>query len=217
MIPEPLDCSRRLFNDTPAELAIQRPNNEIEASPLIVPARTPLGDNTASPDADDIIHIVSQLGSIGLPAKRPRLSGTFSTAESTRFPTIMLQHLQAMVSHFDEQRNTVPYSARSNDMIDFAAMQSIIDKRNVTFDGVTIDGIFNVDNPIAFAAATKNNPDILSQAQMLKAPDMDLFLASQQPEIQGLCDADVFEFNRMSTLPQGARLLNAIWSYQQKR
>jgi hypothetical protein len=100
-------------------------------------------------------------------------------------------------------------------MIDFAAMQSIINKRNITFDGVSIDSIFNSDNPIAFATtSTKNNPDILSQAQMLKAPDVDLFLASQQPEIQGLCDADVFEFHRMSNLPPGAHLLNAIWSYQ---
>jgi hypothetical protein len=143
------------------------------------------------------------------------LSGNFSNEESATFPDIMLQHLQVMVSHFEMQSNTVPYSSRSNDMIDFATMQSIINKRNITFDGVSIDSIFNSDNPIAFATtSTKNNPDILSQAQMLKAPDVDLFLASQQPEIQGLCNADVFEFHCMSNLPPGAHLLNAIWSYQ---
>jgi hypothetical protein len=99
-------------------------------------------------------------------------------------------------------------------MIDFATMQSIIDKRNVTFNGVSIDGIFNSNNPIAFTAGTKNNPDILSQAQMLKAPDVDPFLASQQPEIQGLCNTDVFEFHSMSNLPSSTRLLNAIRSYR---
>ena len=67
-IPDPLDSSTRSSDDT-ADLATQRPNNDKEASPIIVPARTPLGDDTASPDADNIIHIVSQLGSIGLPAK----------------------------------------------------------------------------------------------------------------------------------------------------
>jgi N-acetylglutamate synthase/N-acetylornithine aminotransferase len=62
-------------------------------------------------------------------------------------------------------------------------MQLIIDKRNVTFNGISIDGIFNSNNLIAFTAGTKNNPDILSQAQMLKALHVDLFLASQQLEI----------------------------------
>jgi hypothetical protein len=78
---------------------------------------------------------------------------------------------------------------------------------------VLIDGIFNSDNPIGFATGMKNNPNILSQAQMLKAPDVDLFLDSQQPEIQGLCNADVFKFQNMSSLPSGTHLLNAIWSY----
>jgi hypothetical protein len=67
----------------------------------------------------------------------------------------MLQHLQAMVSHFDKLSETVPYSSHSNEMLDFNAMQLIIDKRNITFDGVLIDGIFNSDNPIAFTAGTK--------------------------------------------------------------
>jgi hypothetical protein len=213
IISDPPDSYERTSDDT-AELATQCHHEEIEASPILVPARTPLGDDIASPDADDIIHIVSQLGSIGSPAKQPHLSGTFSDAKSETFLLdIMLQHLQAMVSHFDKLGETVPYSSHSNKMLDFKAIQSIIDKQNITFDGVSIDGIFNSDNPLAFAAGTKNNPDILSQAQMLKAPDVDLFLDSQQPEIQGLCDADVFEFQNISSLPSGAHLLNAIWSY----
>jgi hypothetical protein len=77
--------------------------------------------------------------------------------------------------------------------------------------------LFNCDNPLAFAAGTKNNPDILSQAQMFRSSDQDKFLECQIPEIKGLCDADVFDFKDMSQLPSGARLLNAIWSYRRKR
>jgi hypothetical protein len=108
------------------------------------------------------------------------------------------------MSQFESFSNSVPYSANSNDTIDFAAMQSIIDQRNVTFDDVSIDGIFNSDNPLSFTAGTKNNPDILSQAQMLCSSDCKQFLISQEPEIQGLLDADVFEFHEMSKLPSSA-------------
>ena len=62
----------------------------------------------------------------------------------------------------------------------------------------------------------KNNPDILSQCQMLKATDQEKFIASQLPEIQGLVDADVFEFCSMSELLPRACLLNAVWSYHHK-
>jgi hypothetical protein len=96
-------------------------------------------------------------------------------------------------------------------------MQSLIDKRNFTFDGVTIDGVFNCNNPLAFTAGTKNNPNILSQAQMFRSSHRDKFLECQQPEIKGLCDAGVFDFKDKSQLPSGARLLNAIWSYRRKR
>jgi hypothetical protein len=95
-------------------------------------------------------------------------------------------------------------------------MQSIIDKRNFIIDGVSIDGLFNCHNPLAFAASTKNNLDILSQAQMFRASDRDLFVECQKPKIKGLCDAGVFEFKNMSELPSHAHLLNAIWSDRRK-
>lgn len=211
-----LDHPMRPF-DEKAELATQRPIND-EAPPWIVPARTPLGDK-ASPATDDTIHIVSQLGSISLPVKQIRMSGEFSDATSDSFPSIvMLSHLNSLVSpQFELFGKNVPYSTYSNDEINFAAMQSIIDKRNLTFDGVNIDGIFGYDNPLAFAAGTKNNPGILSQAQTFHASDRDAFLLSQDPKIKGLCNANVFKFRQMSQLPSGARLLNAIWSYRRKR
>jgi Reverse transcriptase (RNA-dependent DNA polymerase) len=122
-----------------------------------------------------------------------------------------------MVSHFDSFKASIPFSENSNESIDYAAMQSILDKHNVTFDGVSIDGFFNSDSPLAFTAGTKNNPDMLSQTQMLTASDREQFIEPQHPEIQGLCDADVFEFHPIADLPSGSRLLNAIWSYRHKR
>ena len=72
-------------------------------------------------------------------------------------------------------------------------MQLTVDQHNITFDGVIIDGIFNTDNSLAFAAGMKNNPDILSQGQMFKARYCEKFIALQLPKIQGLVDANVVE------------------------
>ena len=80
----------------------------------------------------------------------------------------------------------------SNQDSDFWAMQSIVNQHNITFNIVNIDGIFHVANPLAFATGTKNNPDILSQGQMLKANDCNKCIASPLPKIQGLVDADIF-------------------------
>jgi hypothetical protein len=124
--------------------------------------------------------------------------------------------MNALVSQFKSIQKSVPFTQHSNNNLDFSAMQSIVDKWNMAFDGVSIDRIFNSDNPIAFAAGTKNNPDILSQAQIFKATDRDKFIASQLPEIQGLVDADVFKYHSMNELPPRAQLLNAIWSYHCK-
>lgn len=205
------------LSDVPADLATQRPPYQ-EASPLIVPARIPIGDDVASPNVDDRVPLVSQFGHLhSPPAKQLCSVGEFSDRSSESFHATMLSHLNSLVSQLESVGNSVPFGNNPTAEINFAAMQTAIDKRNFTFDGVSIDGIFNSDNPLAFAAGTKNNPDILSQAQMLRASDQDKFVESQQPEIQGLCDADVFDFKDMSQLPPGARLLNAIWSYRRKR
>jgi hypothetical protein len=173
MISDLPDSSKQTSDDT-AELATQRQHEEIEASLILVLARMTLGDDITSPNGDDIF---SQLGSIGLPAKRPCFSGTFSDAQSETFLDIILQHLQAMVSHFDSKLSkTVPYSSHLNEMLDFKAMQLIVDKWNITFNGVLIDRMFNLDNPLTFATGTNNNPDILSQAQMSKAPDVRMWI-----------------------------------------
>jgi hypothetical protein len=182
---DPLDQPMRT-SDPPADLANQH-DSIFEAPPSPVPARTLFGDDDASPDFADRIPIVSQLGSIESPVKRLRTIGAFSDTTPDSYPDILHSHLNALVNQFESFQKGIPFTPRSNKDLDFSAMQSIIDKRNLTFDGVSIDGIFNSDNPIAFAAGTKNNPDILSQAQMFKATDREQFIASQLPANQRTC------------------------------
>ena len=116
----------------------------------------------------------------------------------------MHSQINALISQFEANQTTAPFTACSNQDLDFWAMQSIVDQRNIKFDGVSINSIFNLDNPLAFAAGTKNNPDILFQGQMFKAEDHEKFIALQLPKIQGLVDANVFEFCSMSDLPPHA-------------
>ena len=65
--------------------------------------------------------------------------------------------------------------------------------------------------------ALDNKEDVLTQSHMLKAADMDKFLASQVPKIRGLEAMNVFEYKPMHTLPTRAHLLSSIWSYRRKR
>mmetsp|Transcript_9530 Transcript_9530/g.13787 ORF Transcript_9530/g.13787 Transcript_9530/m.13787 type:complete len:125 (-) Transcript_9530:1663-2037(-) len=52
---------------------------------------------------------------------------------------------------------------------------------------------------------------------MLKAADKADFVKTQVPEIRGLEKLHVFQYMKRTSLPTGARLLNAIWSYRRKR
>ena len=61
----------------------------------------------------------------------------------------------------------------------------------------------NYHNPLCFATGAINNPDTLSQSQMFKAHDRDLFLKAQLEEIIGLEEAKVFDFHRIQSLPNG--------------
>jgi hypothetical protein len=79
----------------------------------------------------------------------------------------------------------------------------------------------NFDNWMACQAITphnkNNNPDVLMQSQMLRAENSAEFVRHQRNEIDGLQGAHVFAYKRRSTLPEGASILNLIWSYQCKR
>ena len=64
-------------------------------------------------------------------------------------------------------------------------------------NGITKDLVFNLDNPVAFKSlleSMNNKEDILTQGQMLKAPDADEFKKAQEPELRGLLELDVFEY-----------------------
>jgi hypothetical protein len=102
---------------------------------------------------------------------------------------------------------------------DFEAICDILDQRNILHDGVSLEGIFEIDDPYSFVAGTKNNPDALSRSQMMKADDRDTFLKTESKEIYGLIDAGVFSYLPVSDIPPDRRrkLLNAIWSYRRKR
>jgi hypothetical protein len=62
-----------------------------------------------------------------------------------------------------------------------------------------------------------NKQDILTQSQMLKAPDVEHFIASQIPEFENLKKSKVMEVHSITTLPATGKLLSSIWSYQRKR
>ena len=98
-------------------------------------------------------------------------------------------------------------------------LQELLDQRNIQTNDLNLNGILDIQDPFVFAAGAKNNPDVLTQGQMLKAADQDKFLESQPKEIDGLHEANVFEYLPIKKIPKNRRskLLNAIWSYRRKR
>jgi hypothetical protein len=76
---------------------------------------------------------------------------------------------------------------------------------------------YNLDGLHACAAAgAKNNTNIFSQLQILKAHDKENFVSMQAGETNGLHDAKVFSYCLCSSLPAEAKVLNSIWSYHCK-
>lgn len=67
------------------------------------------------------------------------------------------------------------------------------------------------------AAPTPDNPDVLTQSEMLRAEDKELFVKDQLEEISGLQENGVFAYQKRTSLPEGASVLNSIWSYRRKR
>ena len=110
-----------------ADLATQRQTN-LEASPSFVPARTSTGDDYASPISERFIPIVSQFGSLELPVKRLRTSGTFSDVPLESYGDIMHSQLNVLISQFEANQAMVPFTSRSNYDLDFHAIQSIVDQ-----------------------------------------------------------------------------------------
>ena len=84
-----------------------------------------------------------------------------------------------------------------------------------------IDDSTNFDDWLACRAlapnSKHNHPDVLTQSQMLRAEDSHEFVSVQREEIRGLQGARVFAYKKRSSLPEGASILNSIWSYRRKR
>lgn len=79
------------------------------------------------------------------------------------------------------------------------------------------EGDINLNHLTAMQAAMQSTEDVLSQSQMLKAPDRAEFEKVQIPEIRGLEKLGVFQYHNIRSLPKTAQLLNSIWSYRRKR
>ena len=155
------------------------------------------------------------------PNKRQRtLDGSKPISNYSEDP-IAISTLQAFMSHFlkeEDGEGDKPFEDGSTMEQNLDALSSLVDLRSKVFDGHDIDGIFNCpDNPFSFAAGSKNNNDILSQSKMLKADDCNEFFKAQVSELKGLEEADVFDYQEISSFPKDAQLLNAIWSYRRKR
>ncbi len=168
-------------------------------------------DDQPNPDVD----YQSFVADVGNPTSSLRSNRSSRRAQRSNHESL-LTNLQSLLTAMNGSPPD-PFEDDCPADINLNALSSIMDLRNIRHDGVTIDGIFEIENPLAFAAGSNNNPDILSQSQMLKAADRDEFLKVQGSELLGLHDADVFEYLPRSKLPSGSRVLNAIWSYRRKR
>ena len=103
---------------------------------------TLIGDDYASTAFECLIPIVSQFRSLELPAKQLCTIGKFSDVSSNSYGDIMHLQLNAIISQFEANQATILFTPHSNQDLDFQAMQSIVDQHNITFDGVSINGIF---------------------------------------------------------------------------
>lgn len=60
------------------------------------------------------------------------------------------------------------------------------------------------------------NPNILGHRDAMKADDADKFHESMDEEIQRLTDENIYEVVARSTVPEGQRVLRAVWSHRRK-
>jgi hypothetical protein len=72
-----------------------------------------------------------------------------------------------------------------------------------------------LEDPIAFAAS--NNPDVMHVNQALKAPDRDKFVEAMKTEVQAHTDNKHWVIVHRSQVPDGAKVLPAVWAMRRKR
>jgi hypothetical protein len=86
--------------------------------------------------------------------------------------------------HCSKLHNKAVIICQSTTEKDSKAICKTLDQRNILHDGVSLKGFFEIDGPFSFVALTKNNPDVLSCSQTMKADDRDAFLKTESKEIQ---------------------------------
>jgi hypothetical protein len=74
-----------------------------------------------------------------------------------------------------------------------------------------------MDDPIAFLAATKGDPDTMYYHQAMAAPDRKQFIEAMQKEFADHCTRDHWELVSKKKVPKGVRILDAVWAMKRKR
>jgi Reverse transcriptase (RNA-dependent DNA polymerase) len=89
---------------------------------------------------------------------------------------------------------------------------------HVTWEVFSDDGYqiqTELEDPIAFAAS--NNPDVMHVNQALKAPDRDNFVEAMKTEVQAHTDNKHWVIVHRSKVPDGVKVLPAVWAMRRKR
>jgi hypothetical protein len=130
----------------------------------------------------------------------PRLGWNSGHHHNTRFKARLQANLSAAVSQHRYLEDTI----LNNPIQDqFTAMLALMEEQHCLDDG-TINDIY---------PCTLQN-DVLHYGEMLKAPNKTKFVEAMEQEVHGL--RDMLQVIPRSSLPDGVRLLPAIWGSKEK-
>jgi hypothetical protein len=91
-----------------------------------------------------------------------------------------------------------------------------LQRSNEDYDpGINAMFLNNLDP--TFYAMQMQNPDVLTHTQMKRQVDTNKFIEAQRPEIEGVMDANTFEFIPKTNLTAKTRYLDLTWTYRRKR
>jgi len=131
----------------------------------------------------------------------PRLGWNSSHHHNTRYKAPFQANLSAVVS----QHRSMEDILGTNKIQDqFTAMLTTMEQQHCLDDG-TLNAIY--------PCALQNND--MYYGEMLKAPDKTKFVEAMEQEVDGL--RDMLQVIPRSSLPEGVKLLPAIWAFKRKR
>jgi Reverse transcriptase (RNA-dependent DNA polymerase) len=110
--------------------------------------------------------------------------------------------LSAQVDHLRAQPLT-----DDNNVLDLLSMEAIAP--DADFDQYT-------NHPL-LAMAASNDPDTLRYHEAMKAPDKNKFIQAMYDEVKGQLDSKVYSVILRSLVPQGVKVLPAVWAMRRKR